>query len=161
MLGSQYSDVLQREAAIWFGSRVDMLLKSALGYVDVAELKRPDVALIEPGSRTKTWRATKALSDALGQARKYLRAIDEQRHNITRELKLSETSGERLYRSSVIIVAGRNPKEPEALDTLRDMSTETGRLVLLTYDDVLAVAESTIRVFERRLAEMPLSLGGS
>lgn len=45
MLGSQYANVLRRECEIWFGSRVDLLLTSVLGYIDVVEVKRPDVEL--------------------------------------------------------------------------------------------------------------------
>jgi hypothetical protein len=155
MLGSQYSQVLREECPIWLGSRVDLLLGSALGYIDVVEVKRPDTNLVVRGSRKRTWRAGESLSDVLAQARKYLRHIDEQRLVISKELGLPEGSESRMYRSSVIIVAGRRPAEAGALEALKEINTESGRLLILTYDDVIAVAESTISLFERRLSRFP------
>lgn len=155
MLGSHYSKVLREECPIWLGSRVDLLLKNALGHIDIVEVKRPDANLIVRGSRKRTWRAGESLSDVLAQARKYLRLIDEQRLVICKELGLPEASESRMYRSSVIIVAGRRPSEAGAQEALKEINTEYGRLLILTYDDVVAVAESTISLFEHRLSKFP------
>jgi hypothetical protein len=153
MLGSQYSRVLKEECPIWLGSRIDLLLGNALGYIDIVEVKRPDTSLIVQGSRKKTWRAGESLSDAMAQARKYLRVIDEQRLVISKELGLPEGSESRMYRSSVVIVAGRRPSEAGAREALKEINSESGRFLVLTYDDVIAVAEATISLFECRLSQ--------
>jgi Domain of unknown function (DUF4263) len=151
MLGSHYSVLLKKECEIWFDARVDLILGSALGYADVVELKRPDTRLLVESKRSKTWRPSQGLSDALAQARKYLRILDEHRLEILNRLSLVNQSVSRMYRSSVILVAGRTPVEEGALDALRDLNLENSRIIILTYDDVMAISESTIRLFERRL----------
>ena len=151
MLGSHYSVLLREECAIWFDARVDLILGSALGYADVVELKRPDTRLLVAGKRSKLWRPSEHLSETLAQARKYLRTLDEHRLEILSHLNLVRQSVTRMYRSSVLVVIGRTPSEEGALDALRDINMENGRIVVLTYDDVVAVSESTIRIFERRL----------
>ncbi len=159
MLGSQYCQVLGEESTIWFHSRVDLLLGSAMGHIDIVELKRPDTELLVKGTRPKTWRPSSHLTDALSQARKYLQRIDEHRLDIVRELGLPQQSVPRLYRSSVIVVLGRTPDNDDALEALRDLNAENARIVIMTYDDVVAVAEATIAIFERRLIDSPLQIG--
>ena len=159
MLGSQYCQVLGEETTIWFDSRIDLLLCSAMGHIDIVELKRPDTRLLVSGTHPKTWRASRDLSDALSQARKYLQQIDEHRLDIVRALGLPHQSVPRLYRSSVIIVLGRTPRDEDALEALRDLNVETARILIMTYDDVVAVADATIAIFERRLADPSLQIG--
>lgn len=161
MLGSQYCQVLGEESTIWFHSRVDLLLGSAMGHIDIVELKRPDTDLLVQGTRPKTWRKSCHLSDACAQARKYLQRIDEHRHDIVRELGLPRQSVPRLYRSSVILVLGRTPENDDALEALRDLNSENARIVIMTYDDVVAVAEATIAIFEKRLTGSPLNKIGA
>jgi hypothetical protein len=157
MLGSQYGDVLWNEPELWFDARADLMLASSLGHADIVELKRPDTTLLAQSKRSVVWRPSVNLSDAFAQARKYLRSIDEHRLEISNRLSFKRQSVSRMYRSSVILVAGRTPAAEGALDALRDLSLENSRIILLTYDDVLAIAESTIQIFERRLvARTPL-----
>jgi hypothetical protein len=151
MLGAQYRQVVAKERIVWFGARVDLLLASVLGYIDVVELKRPDTRILTQGSRARTWRQTAELSDAYSQAQEYLRLIDENRAAIERELDLTEGTVSRMYRSSVIIVAGRQPEEKRARDVIRELNSAYPRTVLMTYDEVVSVAEATVELFERRL----------
>lgn len=151
MLGSQYTELLVEEFELDKHSRIDLMLASAIGHVDVIELKRPDTKILFGGSRPNTWRASFDLSDAQAQARKYLQIIDEDRLRIETEHPFDKQSVSRLYRSGVIIVAGRTPKERGALNALRDINVSERRMLVITYDDVLAIAEATIRIFERKL----------
>jgi hypothetical protein len=50
-----------------------------------------------------------------------------------------------------MIVAGRTPAERHARDSLREFSVNDPRLLLLTYDDVIAIGEATVTLFERSL----------
>lgn len=156
MLGSQYTELLVKEFWIDTTARVDLMLANAVGYVDVVELKRPDAKILSQGSRPGTWRPSPELSDAQAQARKYLQILDENRLLIESKYPFTTQSVSRLYRSGVIIVAGRTPTERGALNTLRDINVGEHRILILTYDDVLAIAEATIRIFERRLQRSPL-----
>jgi hypothetical protein len=159
MLGSHYTEVLVKEYKIWFGARVDLMLMSALGHVDIVELKRPDTPILKEGTRTKTWRVSVELADAQGQARKYLKILDEHRIDIEANLPMTKQSVSRIYRSTIIIVAGRTPKSNEALEALRDVNASDRRILTLTYDDVLAIAEATIKIFERKLQRNSRLLG--
>jgi hypothetical protein len=151
MLGSQYTGVVGKEFLLWFRSRVDLILSNAVGYLEIVELKRPDMTLLVETSHEGVWRASKDLSDVLAQARSYVRALDENRKDIEERLGLAGQSMSRLYRSAVIIVAGRTPEQKAARDALRDFSATDPRLVVLTYDDLLAIGEATVTLFERRL----------
>lgn len=159
MLGSHYTEVLVKEYSIWFGARVDLMLMSALGHVDIIELKRPDTPILKEGTRTKTWRVSVDLADAQGQARKYLKILDEHRADIEANLPMTKQSVSRIYRSTIIIVAGRTPNSNEALEALRDINASDRRIVTFTYDDVLAIAEATIKIFERKLQRSSRLLG--
>ena len=151
MLGAQYTNVLRKECAIWFGSRVDLLLTNVLGYIDIVEVKRPDVDLFIEDKSHKTWHQGQELSKAISQAKKYRRALEEQRFEIARELGLPEQAASRMFRSSVIVVIGRTPPEPKAIEALKEVNSDHGRILVLTYDDVLAIAEATLGIFEKGL----------
>jgi len=155
MLGSQYTELLVKEFWIDTTDRVDLMLASAVGHVDVVELKKPNTKILVPGSKANTWRTHYKLSDAQAQARKYLQILDENRLQIENKHPFAKQSVPRLYRSGAIIVAGRTPKEREALNALRDINVSEPRILILTYDDVLAIAEATIKIFERKLQSSP------
>jgi hypothetical protein len=55
----------------------------------------------------------------------------------------------------VIVVAGRSPSEEAAVETLRDINIAEPRILVVSYDDVLAMAEATIKIVERRLHYQP------
>lgn len=158
MLGSQYTELFVEEFWIDTTARVDLMLASAVGHVDVVELKRPDTKILSQGSRPNTWRASPELSDVQAQARKYLQILDENRLLIESKSPFAKQSVSRLYRSGVIVVAGRTPKERGALNMLRDINVSEHRIMIFTYDDVLAIAEATIKIFERKLQRSPLLL---
>lgn len=159
MLGSYYTEVLAKEYEIWFKAKVDLMLISALGYIDIVELKRPDTVILRRGDRTKTWSVSAHLADAQAQARKYLKFLDEHRAYIEDNLPIAKQAVSRIYRSGIIIVAGRNPENAEALEALKDINASDGRITILTYDNVLAIAEATIKIFERRLQRSSRLLG--
>jgi hypothetical protein len=160
MLGSQYSEVVAKERMLWFGARADLLLASVLGYVDIVELKRPSTRILTPASRARTWKQSSELADAYAQAQQYLRLVDENRLAIENELGIGAAGISRMYRSSVVIVAGQQPKAKSARDVLRELNHSHHRITLMTYDEVAAVAEATIKLFRQRLAPAVISLPG-
>ncbi|MDP9122355.1 MAG: hypothetical protein M3O15_13475 [Acidobacteriota bacterium] len=85
------------------------------------------------------------------RARKYLRELDENRLQIREELG-NRSIGVGTYRSTVMIVAGRSPIDQGALEALRDMNVDNPRILLVTYDELLASAEATITIIERRVS---------
>jgi hypothetical protein len=158
LIGTQYTATVEEEWPLSVDTRADLLLVNALGRIDVIELKRPDTVILAkerswPLGRIR-WRASHHLSSALSQARTYLRELDENRLSIRHRLRdVPQSIG--MYRSSVLIVAGRSPDSQEALEALRDMNVENARILIVTYDDLLLLAEATIRVVERRSSRHP------
>lgn len=156
LLGTHYTEVIASEYPAWFNSRVDLMLLSAFGSVDIIELKRPTMEVLQQmdsgrpkRSGLSSWKISPDLSAAFGQARKYIRHLDENRLVVEEQLGLR--SGEpRIYRPRVIIVAGHK-LDPEALRDLHDINTSDGRILVFTYDDLLAIGEATIRIFEKRI----------
>jgi Domain of unknown function (DUF4263) len=146
-----YNELLAQVSKIWLGTEVDLLLTNALGYVDVIELKRPDTRILVRSRAS--WRASKELSDAVAQARRYLGILDDHRREIQENLEPGH-SPFRIFRANAVIIAGKTPEEWSARDTLRDMNATDSRVSILTYDDVLALAEATIKLFERRLTTL-------
>jgi hypothetical protein len=159
MLGSHYTEVIEKEFSIWFNARVDLMLESALGHIDIVELKRPDTSILVENKKAKTWRQSSELSDAIAQSQKYIRLIDENALKIESELRLLQNQSiSRMYRSKVIIVAGRTPWQKLAIDALRDINLSNNRMLILTYDDILAIAQSTLNMFEKNLKHKQVCL---
>lgn len=158
MLGSQYKSVVVQEYWMWMGARVDLMLMSAVGYIDIVELKRPNISLLAEASHKGIWRASVHLSEAIAQARNYIRVLDENRDKIEDKLNLPLQSVSRMYRSGVIVIGGQTPEQKEARDALREFSTSDPRIVILTYDDLLAIAEATVALFERKLDPPPKTI---
>ncbi|MHB9075833.1 MAG: Shedu anti-phage system protein SduA domain-containing protein [Desulfobaccales bacterium] len=139
MLGSQYSEAVAQERSIWLKTRADLLLVSALGYVDIVEVKRPDISILVRGTMGYTWRASAELSDAQAQARFYLRLLDKHHIEIEDELGLAGQSMSRMYRSAVLILIGRSPTDKEARNALKDFNISDPRILVMTYDDALSI----------------------
>jgi hypothetical protein len=148
MLGAQYQRVIAKESLIEIGVRVDLLLQNVLGYMDVVEFKLPKMELLVwDGSG---WKQSAGLSGAYSQALRYIRIIDENRSKIE-NLIHKKRGVSRMYRSGVLLVAGRTPPDPDAQDMLRDINANNHRIVLMTYDEVVSIAESTLSFFERHV----------
>jgi hypothetical protein len=164
MLGSYFDEVVFKEKQIWLDSRVDMVVQNATGYVEIVEFKRPDMPLLVRSGRLASllrgmWRSSSELSDAWAQAGRYIDHLDENRTAIQGYFSIGRHSTTRLYRSNVLLVAGRSPSDPDALDTLRGMGSQS-RIVVWTYDDLVAVAERIMRLFEKRIDDrVHLELG--
>lgn len=157
MLGALFDQILFREKQLWFGSRADLVVQSVTGYVEIVEFKRPDTPLLvrvkgaPAWLRRFAWRSSGDLADAWRQAERYIDDLDENRVAIQDQLGQSGASVAKLYRSNVLIIAGRSPTDRYALDALRAMSSQS-RIMLWTYDDLFSISERVVRLFEKRTA---------
>jgi Domain of unknown function (DUF4263) len=115
-------------------SKVDIVLLSADGYVDVFELKKPSETVLAGPSR-HTYYAAAPVSQALSQAMHYLRLMNENR------LRLEEAWGKLVFRPRAIVVIGRsNAWDEDQKQAWRNLRMSLQNIDLLTYDHVLARA---------------------
>jgi Domain of unknown function (DUF4263) len=119
-------------------SKVDIVLLSADGYVDVFELKKPTETVLVGPSR-HTYYAAAPVSQALSQAMHYLRLINENR------LRLEEAWGKLVFRPRAIVVIGRsNNWNDGQRQAWRNLRTSLQNVDLLTFDHVLARANRLV-----------------
>jgi len=147
VFGTEYLDRLPARQ-IDIESKVDIVLLSADGYVDVFELKKPTEAVLSGPSRN-TYYAAAPVSQALSQAMHYLRLMNENR------LKLEETWGKGVFRPRAIIVIGRSNRwEEKHGQAWRNLRTSLHNIDLLTFDHVLARADRLIAQYELPLSSV-------
>lgn len=128
-------------------SKVDIVLLSADGYVDVFELKKPSEVVLVGPSRNTYYAAP--VSQALSQAMHYLRLMNENRR------RLEEAWGKGVFRPRAIIVIGRsNTWDEKQRQAWRNLRTSLQNIDLLTFDHVLARADRLIAQYELPLSSL-------
>lgn len=122
-------------------SDVDICLRNIDGFLDVFELKRPDLKPLRLSSRGD-YALTSELSDALAQAIRYLDELDKFASNL-----YMESNGEVTFvRPNVRIVIGYRLTERER-SALRKLNASLQRIEVLTFDYYLERAERLLAQF--------------
>ena len=126
------------------GNEVDIPLLRADGVLHIVELKRSMSAGSIVKRHRNAWVPTAEVHDAIGQARNYLLALDEERHAIRAQY------GIETRRASALVLIGHpslHPDLPEETinDTLRTLNAHTSRVEVLTYKELLDSEERTLR----------------
>lgn len=138
VFGSEYVDRVPMRT-IGLDSQADVLLRSADGFLDVFEIKRPAADVLVWDRSHATWKPSADLSQAFGQVIKYLDVLDEQ------QLILQTRFGIAAYRPRVRIVAGRSSDwEDDRRRAVRAINAHWHGIELMTYDEVLTRAKNLI-----------------
>lgn len=163
------NDMLEREYQVWFedhpwvfgseyveripmrtiglDSQADVLLRSADGFMDVFEIKRPRAELLVFDRAHNTWKPSAELSEAFGQALKYLDTLNEQ------QLVLQTRYGVTAYRPRIRIVGGRSLGWDDSRQrVVRAINAHWHGIEVLTYDMVLTRAKNVISHLVQGLA---------
>ena len=112
-------------------SEGDLLMESNDGYLDLIELKRPNLNydIFKYDGSHKSYYPSPDLSKVLGQCLYYLQKLDESKLIIEKEYKL------KILRPRIKIVLGRsNGFKEQQLDTLRMMNSGLNHIDIITYD---------------------------
>ncbi len=128
---------------IGFHEIADILLETVDGYLDVFELKRPDMQVLRKDGAHELCFFSKDTSAAIAQCAKYMQRVDENRTH----LKYNEHMPFLKPRARIII--GRsNDWEDDKKDALRTLNASLHYIEVLTYDNVLAMAQRMIDQYE-------------
>ena len=119
--------------------KVDFLLRTTDGYLDIIELKRPDMdpLLYDRDHKSYYWSAD--ASKPIGQCAKYLKTVADNR--------MSLVYGERLpfLRPRARIIIGRSNNWPsDKCDALRSLNASLHDVEVWTYDHALAAARQLV-----------------
>lgn len=131
---------------ICVGDQQDFILQSADGFYDIIELKRPTHDVLRWDEAHDDFYPGPELSQAIGQVQHYLRNIDQELPAIVLR------HGIHPYRARGIIVIGRlGSGDAEQRSALRGFNSHLSRIQVLTYTDLLTMAELIVDEARQRL----------
>jgi hypothetical protein len=140
MLGSDYSRLLDIRQ-FFANSQLDFaLLRAADNYLEIIEIKTPlnGKALLIKDDSHEGYYFSSELSQAIGQALKYIERIDSNRYAIEREQKVLVNG----VRAKLVI--GRDGDE-DRRNALRRMNSHFHRIEILTYDQLAQIARNVLK----------------
>lgn len=141
MFGSEYSELLDRRKWTRDNSLDFMLRRTVDDFLEIIEIKTPfsDPLLIYDKSHD-SWYPSAKLSSVLGQVMRYIEEVERNRDSI-----LCKDGFDTLkIRARVII--GRNGQEAHQI-ALRNLNDHLHRIEIITFDQLLRIAERVINVF--------------
>lgn len=146
IFGSEY---VERLPLRQFGidAQGDFLLRTADGFVDVFELKRPSATVVRWEESHKAWMPAKPLADALGQVLKYLEVLDDNKFQLRDRFALPV-----VYPRVRVVIGSSSDWNEDQRRALRRLNAHLNGIEILTFDHVIARADVMI-------AHLALSLG--
>ena len=146
MLGSDYSELLSRRTWTRDTNQDFMLRRNADNCLEVIEIKTPlsGKQLLRFDASHKTYFPGPELSAALGQVVGYVGQLDAQRWDITAR------DGEDVNKISARLIIGRDGDAQEQ-QALRSLNGHLHRIEVMTFDQLVRVAEQVVLYAERML----------
>lgn len=145
LFGSEYSELLARRT--WTrDNRLDFMLRRTVdNYLEIIEIKTPFAdPLLKYDQSHDSYAPGSDLSRALGQVIRYIEEVERDRDSI-----LAKDSYDTLKVRARIII-GRDG-EPEMMAALRNLNSHLHRIEVLTFDQLLRIADRVLSVFEDSL----------
>lgn len=146
LFGSEYSELLVRRN--WTrDDRLDfMLRRTADDYLEIVEIKTPiPQALFRYDPSHDSYAPSAPLSAAIGQVVRYIEEVERQRDAI-----LAKDGCDTLKIRSRLII-GRDGDEKQKA-ALRSFNGHLHRIEVLTFDQLLRIADRVLSIFEEKLA---------
>jgi len=140
MFGSEYSELLDRRGWTRDSEQDYMLRRTVDSYLEVVEIKKPAETLFIHDRSHDTFHPSAKLSAALGQAIHYIEEIERDRNSII------AVDGEDPLKIRARVIIGRNGSAKER-SALRNLNGHLHRIEVLTYDQLLGIAERTLAIF--------------
>jgi Domain of unknown function (DUF4263) len=121
----------------------DIVMETTDGYLDLFELKRPDLPVLRLDKGRDIYFFSKEASQAIAQAANYVVKTEENRHMLAQTEKLF------FLKPRARVVIGRSDSWQKApRDALRILNGSLHFIEVWTYDDVLAMADQMMRMYE-------------
>jgi Shedu protein SduA, C-terminal len=146
LFGSEYSELLSRRN--WTrDQKLDfMLRRTADDYLEIIEIKTPSrQPLFRYDASHDSYAASRPLADAVGQVIRYIEETERNRDHIIAHDDCDPLK----IRARVII--GRDGDDAQET-ALREFNSHLHRIEVLTFDQLLRIAERVLSVFEDKLA---------
>ena len=148
MFGSEYSELLPRKT--WTrDDRLDyMLRKTVDDYLEIVEIKTAfDDALFLLDSSHDSYYPSSKLSPVIGQVTRYIEEVERNRDFILAKDQVDTLK----IRARVIVGRDGSPQHQAAL---RNFNAHLHRIEIITYDQLIKIAERVLGVFEPVKEEM-------
>ncbi|MFP9098212.1 Shedu anti-phage system protein SduA domain-containing protein [Flavobacterium sp. RHBU_24] len=127
-------------------SESDLIMETTDGFIDLIELKRPNLKLFKYDLSHKSYFPSVDLSKALGQCLLYLKALDEYKLNLERTHKF------RLLRPRIKIIIGRSKSfSDEEYEALRMLNSTLNHIQIITYDYLHMCGENIISYYSEEI----------
>jgi hypothetical protein len=145
VLGSDIVDVLD-ERKIDTQNTVDYLVSSPGGYIDIIEIKRPQIGKMDFWATSKNhdnWIPSNELIKAITQASNYIYQVEAE----TNSKKFDKRVGCQVVKPRCTLIFGRsNDWDKEKYESFRILNSSYHNLTIMTYDQVLERAQ---RILEK------------
>ncbi|MFC1839815.1 Shedu anti-phage system protein SduA domain-containing protein [Thermodesulfobacteriota bacterium] len=144
MFGSEYSKLLDRRTWTRDDTQDFMLRRTADNFLEVIEIKTPfkDPILRYDQSHDSYYPSAK-LSSVIGQVMRYIAEIERDRDSI-----LTKDKQDTLKIRARIIIGRDASKEHQ--EALRNLNSHLNRIEVLTFDQLLKIADRVLSVFEEQ-----------
>lgn len=132
-----------RKIAIY--SEADLMMESTDGFLDLIELKRPNLEynIFKYDKSHKSYYPSPDLSKAIGQCLFYLQKMDEYKLNLEREYKV------KILRPRIKLIAGRtNNFNDEEFKALRMLNSNLNHIQIISYEYLLSCGRKIISLYE-------------
>lgn len=121
----------------------DIVMETTDGYLDLFELKRPDLPVLRLDKGRNIYFFSKEASQAIAQAANYVVRTEENRHMLAQTEKLF------FLKPRARVVIGRSDSwQKTPRDALRILNGSLHFIEVWTYDDVLAMADQMVGMYE-------------
>lgn len=149
MFGSEYSELLPRRTWTRDDTQDFMLRRTVDGCLELIEIKRPfSEDLLRYDGSHDSWYPSAALSQAMGQAARYVEQIERKRDSIL------ASDHEEVAKIRARIIIGRDG-EGRQKQALRVLNGHLHRMEVLTFDQLLRIAERVLSVFRAEAGREP------
>lgn len=122
------------------------------GFIDLIELKRPDLELFDFDKSHNSYYPSRDLSKALGQCMNYLKVLDDYKLIIEKEYKF------KVLKPRVKIIMGRTNSFNDAKnEALRTLNANLNHVQVISYDYLRLCGENIISYYNSELEKAMLS----
>ncbi len=143
MFGSEYSELLERRKWSRDENLDFMLRRTSDSFLEIIEIKTPnEKELLKYDNSHDSYYPSSELSRVIGQVLNYIEKIDRDRDSI-----ISKDNCDPLKIRAKIII-GRDGEKAQQ-DALRSLNSHLHRIEIITFDQLLRIAERVLNIFEK------------
>ncbi|GGB68709.1 hypothetical protein GCM10007424_05920 [Flavobacterium suaedae] len=151
-------DYIKKHSARKIGieSESDLIMETTDGFIDLIELKRPKVKLLNYDSSHKSYYPSVDLSKVIGQCMFYLKTLDEYK------LILEKQHRFKLLKPRIKIIIGRtNEFNDDEFEALRMLNATLNHIQIISYDYLHLCGQNIISYYNEELTHSKTDSGNN